>query len=222
MERRRQTDGSRVKAWDRQRVVDQLSFVLGRRAVAECAVIAFKDVRALKAGSEPECQPTLHAPDVVMVKEIWGQTGDFSRAIPVQEAAQCHSNMTGIAVHCPPHEGLDVAHEPIIRGWLIARGFAGRRAFLVAFSHIGREVHAILRETGLWQLSSVVPCSSRLNSADECDPFISIQSHGQRYSVVWMEASRQVIHSLQVVVCQHGSIPRHRMIAIASHQGRQI
>jgi hypothetical protein len=121
----------------RQRVVDQLSFVRGRRTVAERAVIALKEVRALKAGSESECQPTFHAPDVVMVKEIWGQTGDLPRTIPVQEAAQCHGNMTSSAVHRPPHEGLDVAHEPIIRGWLIARGFAGARAFLVAFSHIG-------------------------------------------------------------------------------------
>ena len=52
----------------RQRVVDQLSFVLGRRTVAERAVTALREVRALKAGSELECQPTFHARSVLILR----------------------------------------------------------------------------------------------------------------------------------------------------------
>jgi hypothetical protein len=40
-------------------------------------VIALKDVRTLKASFELESQPTFDAPDVVLIKEIWSQTGDL-------------------------------------------------------------------------------------------------------------------------------------------------
>ena len=52
-------------------MLDQPSFMVGRRTGEERVVIA------LKAGFELESQPTFDAPDVVLIKEIRGQTGDL-------------------------------------------------------------------------------------------------------------------------------------------------
>ena len=53
-----------------------------------------------------------------------------------------------------------------------------------------------------------MPCASILYSLKERDPLTGIQGHGQCDTIVWMEAVRQLIHLLQVVVCKHGTIPR--------------
>ena len=134
-----------------ERLVDQPSFVLGRGSCAERGLIAHKEVRALKAGLELLGQPTSDAPYIILAKMLWGQTGDVARLIRVEEAAQCHGDMTGIAVHRPPNEGLDVAYQVVIRGGPIPRFLAGSQAFLVALPHVGGEVDTVLGQTGLWE-----------------------------------------------------------------------
>ena len=119
-----------------ERVVDQLAVVRGRGAGAERVVLASKHMRVLKAGVDLVCQPPFDPSDILMIKELWGQSRDVARLIPVEEAAQRHSDMTGIPVHRPPDEGLDVAHQVVIRGRLIPRFLAGSPAFLFAFAYV--------------------------------------------------------------------------------------
>jgi hypothetical protein len=102
----------------------------------EHVVIAYKDVPALKARLELVSQLTFDTPYIVRVKEFWGQTRDFARLIPVEETAQRHSDMTGIPVHRPPDEALDVAHQPVISGRPVPQFLARSRAFLLLFSHV--------------------------------------------------------------------------------------
>jgi hypothetical protein len=119
-----------------ERLVDQPSFVLGRGSCAERGLIAHKEVRALKAGLELLSQPTFDAPYMILVKELWGQIRDVARLIRVEETAQRHGDMTGIPVHRPPDEALDVAHQPVIRGRPIPRFLAWSRAFLLSFARV--------------------------------------------------------------------------------------
>jgi hypothetical protein len=111
-----------------ERSVDQLSFVLGRGSCAKRGLISSKEVRALKAALDLVRQPPFNAPDIVMIKDLRGQVGDVPRLIAVEEAAQCDGDMTGIAVHRPPDEALDVAHQPVIRGRPLPRVLAGSRS----------------------------------------------------------------------------------------------
>jgi hypothetical protein len=46
----------------------------------------------------------------MMVKDLWRQISDVARLIPIEKAAQGHGDMTGIAIHSPADEALDVAH----------------------------------------------------------------------------------------------------------------
>jgi hypothetical protein len=99
-------------------------------------LIAHKEVGTPEAGLELLDQPTFDAPHIILVKMLWGQIRDVVGLIRVEEAAQCHGHMTGIAVHRPPNEGLDVAHQVVIRGEPIPRFLAGSQAFLVAFARV--------------------------------------------------------------------------------------
>jgi hypothetical protein len=72
----------------------------------------------------------------MMVKDLWRQISDVARLIPIEKAAQGHGDMTGIAIHRPADEELDVAHEPIIRGWPIPRFLAWMQTFLLAFARV--------------------------------------------------------------------------------------
>ena len=83
-----------------------------------------KEVRARKAGLELAHQLSSDVLGVLR-KEGWGQLRDVARLIPVEEAAQRHSHMTGRPVHRPPDGALDVAHQVVIRGWLILRVMVG-------------------------------------------------------------------------------------------------
>jgi hypothetical protein len=117
-----------------ERVVDQVAFVHSWSAGVERVVLVEKDVCALKAGVELVCQPPLDAPDIMMVKDLGRQISEVARPIAVEEAAQRYRDMTGIAIHRPPDEALDVAHQVVIQGRPIARVLAWHRAFLGSFS----------------------------------------------------------------------------------------
>jgi hypothetical protein len=104
-----------------ERLVDQLLFVRGRRVGVQRVVIVEKDGHVLKAGVKLLCRPPFDTPDVMLVKALGGQIGELPRLIAIQEAAQCHRHMTGIAIHRPPDEGLDVAQQIDIRGRPIAQ-----------------------------------------------------------------------------------------------------
>jgi hypothetical protein len=144
------------------------------------------DVGALKAGFDLVNQPSFDAPDIVGVKELWGQSSDFAGLIPVEEAAQRYGDMTGIPVNSLPDEELDVAHQPIIRGRLIPRFLARSRAFLFSLSHVRREVHTVLKETCLWESSPIVARPSIMYSSNERHPVTGLQGHGQRNTIVEM------------------------------------
>jgi hypothetical protein len=71
-----------------------------------------------------------------MVKDLGGQIGDVARLIPIEEAAQRHSDMTDIPVHRPRHEVLQVAHQVIIGGRPVPWLLAWMPALLLAFAHL--------------------------------------------------------------------------------------
>src|SRR5919106_1548863 len=102
--------------------------------------------------------------------------------------------MTGIPVHGPPDQGLDIAHQPGIRARMIARLGAGSWAFLRAFAGIGGEIHTVLGETSFWQSYPIVPCASILQASEEYEPLTGIQGDGQGNPIIRMKAVRQVIH----------------------------
>ena len=104
--------------------------------VRSVVVLAVQDVRAVKARLNLESQPPFDAPNIMMVKDLWGQTRHLAWLVAVEETAQSHCDMTGIVVHRPPDEELDVAHQVIIRRWLIPRLLAWTQAFLLAFTPI--------------------------------------------------------------------------------------
>ena len=115
---------------------------VGRRAGAQPVVLVDQDVRALKTGLELESQPPFDATDIMMVKDLGGQISDVAWLIPVEEATERHGNMTGIAVHRPRDEKLDVTYQVIIRARPVPRllawtaGVLGRvRARLTRGTH---------------------------------------------------------------------------------------
>jgi len=188
--------------------MDHPAFVIGGVVGAERGGLARKAVRARKAGVNLLGQPPCDAPNVQRVKNIRGQTRHLPRPVAVEEAAQRHGDMTGVAVQRPPDEGRDVADQRVLRGGRRVRVVARRRGFLGPFADVGGEVDTVLRQAALGELVPVGPGAARLEVLEAHQPLPRRPGDGHGHPDVGIKRVRQRIHPLQHRVGQHRTLLR--------------
>src|SRR5262245_23157782 len=81
-----------------KRVVDQPSLARSWGSGVERMELAGHEARAPKASVNLVRQLLFDASDIILVENLGGQTGDFTRLIRMEKATQCHGDMTGIPV----------------------------------------------------------------------------------------------------------------------------